>query len=307
MKTGQVFVSHTSDMAQFPQGRSFVQAALDAVGRAEMAAVDMRYFAAREGEPAEYCRARVRGCEIYVAVIGFRYGTAVPGEVVSYSELEFEEAGAAGLPRLVFLLASPAEVPAGLADADRGVVEGFRQRLRDAGLVVRDRLAPRAADPAAVAEVVGLAGFLPLAVSLLARVFARHPSWTLADLAADTRAGLLTLTAENSSIAPAFGLSYRHLDPAQRRFFALLGLHPGGTTDSYAAALAGVSPADAGALLDGLHAEGLPTETGYRRYGMHNLMRRYARDHAATSPGTGQALGPLLDYYQPPPPSPKTS
>jgi hypothetical protein len=43
------------------------------------------------------------------------------------------------------------------------------------------RLAPRAAaDPAGVAEVARLAGFLPLAVSLLARVFARHRSWTSA-------------------------------------------------------------------------------------------------------------------------------
>ena len=45
--TNQVFVSHTSDMARFPAGRSFVQAALDGIGRAGMAAVDMRYFPAR--------------------------------------------------------------------------------------------------------------------------------------------------------------------------------------------------------------------------------------------------------------------
>src|SRR5271169_2195179 len=93
MKTGQVFVSHTSDMARFPSGRPFVQAALDAVGRAGMAPVDMRYFAARDGRPADYCCARVRECEIYVAVVGFRYGSVVPGEVVSYTELEFGEAG----------------------------------------------------------------------------------------------------------------------------------------------------------------------------------------------------------------------
>ena len=73
---------------------------------------------------------------------------------------------------------------------------------------------PRAAaDPAGVAEVVRLAGCLPLAVSLLARVFARHSSWTLADLAADTRAGLLTVKAENSSIAAAFELPARTLTP----------------------------------------------------------------------------------------------
>ena len=70
------------------------------------------------------------------------------------------------------------------------------------------RLAPRAAGcPGEVAEVMRLAGFLPLAISLLASVFARHRSWTLADLAAETRAGLLTLTAENDSIAAAFEVS----------------------------------------------------------------------------------------------------
>ena len=59
------------------------------------------------------------------------------------------------------------------------------------------RLAPRAADgsPAAV-ELVRLAGFLPLAISLLARVYNRHESWTLADLIAETRTSMLTLTAE---------------------------------------------------------------------------------------------------------------
>src|SRR5579862_354507 len=73
--TSQVFVSHASDMELFPAGRSFVQAVLDGIGRAGLAAVDMRHFAAREGAPVEYCRQRVRECEFYVAVIGFRYGS----------------------------------------------------------------------------------------------------------------------------------------------------------------------------------------------------------------------------------------
>lgn len=138
MRTGQVFVSHPSDMAQFPEGRSFVQAVLDAVGRAGMAPVDMRFFAAGADPPAAYCRQRVRQCEVYIAVIGFRYGTIVPGEAVSYTELEFGEATTAGLPRLVFLLGDTDGVPAMLADADRGPAERFRQRLRDAGLLVRE-------------------------------------------------------------------------------------------------------------------------------------------------------------------------
>ena len=129
MRTRQVFVSHTSDMAGFPQGRSFVQAALDAVSRAGMASVDMRYFAAREGEPAGYCQQRVRTCEIYVAVVGFRYGSLAPGTAESYTELEFREATAAGLPRLVFLLDEAVPEAGGAADADRRAVEAFRQRL----------------------------------------------------------------------------------------------------------------------------------------------------------------------------------
>jgi hypothetical protein len=136
MRTSQVFVSHTSDMAQFPAGRPFVQAALDAVGRAGMAAVDMRYFAARDGRPADYCQQRVRECEIYVAVVGFRYGSLVPSEAVSYTELEFQAATIAGVPRLVFLLEETACL-SGMADADRRAVTEFRQRLREAGLVVR--------------------------------------------------------------------------------------------------------------------------------------------------------------------------
>jgi hypothetical protein len=136
MKTGQVFVSHTSDMEQIPKGRSFVQAALDAVGRARMAPVDMRYFAARDGRPADYCRQQVRECEIYVAVVGFRYGSLVAGEAVSYTELEFLTASEAGLPRLIFLL-EEAACPPGLGDSDRDAVTGFRRRLAEAGLIVR--------------------------------------------------------------------------------------------------------------------------------------------------------------------------
>jgi tetratricopeptide (TPR) repeat protein len=165
------------------------------------------------------------------------------------------------------------------------------------------RLAPRAADgpAAAVAELAELAGYLPLAISLLARVYARHPAWTLADLAAETRASMLTLAAEKGSVAAAFEVSYRYLDPGQQEFFRRLGLHPGTAIDAYAAAaLAGTGLPDAAGQLDVLHGEGLLTEIGYRRYGMHDLIRRYARDLAAASPAADreQAMDRLLDYYQ---------
>jgi len=161
MTTSQVFVSRTSDMARCPSGRSFVQAVLDAVNRAGLAAVDMGYFAARDGQPADYCRQRVRDCEIYLAVVGFRYGSLVPGKGVSYTELEFLEATNAGRPRLVFLLDGSIELPADLVDPDRTAVEGFRRQLQDAGLICATFSSPEGLELAvfhALKELAGVGG-----------------------------------------------------------------------------------------------------------------------------------------------------
>jgi DNA-binding SARP family transcriptional activator/tetratricopeptide (TPR) repeat protein/DNA-binding XRE family transcriptional regulator len=165
------------------------------------------------------------------------------------------------------------------------------------------RLAPRsaAASAGAIDELTALTGCLPLAVCLLARVYNRHPSWTLAELAAETKAHLLTLTAENDSIAAAFEVSWQHLSGRQREFFSGLSLHPGSVIDPYAAAaLAGRPLAQASRLLDELHQEGLLTEVSYHRYGMHDLIRRYAADRATAGPAADRelALGRLFDYYQ---------
>jgi tetratricopeptide (TPR) repeat protein len=165
------------------------------------------------------------------------------------------------------------------------------------------RLAPRAtsAPAAAVSELARLAGFLPLAISLLARVFARHPCWSLADLIRETETSLLTLAAEKGSVANAFSVSYQYLAPGQQQFFRRLGLHPGTTIDAYAAAaLTGLTRREAAGHLNTLHGEGLLTEGGYRRYGMHDLIRSYAQHQAAADPAADRdlALGRLLDYYQ---------
>jgi hypothetical protein len=163
------------------------------------------------------------------------------------------------------------------------------------------RLAPRAAIQAPeVDELVGLAGYLPLAISLLARVYAKHPTWTLAHLAAETKASLFTLAAEKDNVAAAFDVSYRYLSPDRQRFFRYLGLPPGTVIDAYAAAvLAGVDLQQAVGHLDGLHGEGLLAEVGYRRYGMHDLLRHYAHDLAVRLGDDSQsALERLLDFYQ---------
>ncbi|HZN18078.1 MAG TPA: ATP-binding protein [Micromonosporaceae bacterium] len=149
MRTSRVFVSHTSELASFPAGRSFVQAVLDAVARAGMSPVDMRYFVAREGQPAAYCRQQVRSCDVYVAVVGWRYGSLVPEEGISYTELEFREATNAGLPRLVFLLDRTARIPPSLVDAEM-------RRLTHIQLLIIDDFCLQPLDATETADFYGL-------------------------------------------------------------------------------------------------------------------------------------------------------
>jgi tetratricopeptide (TPR) repeat protein len=133
----RVFLSHTSELRRLPAGRSFVDAAQDGVLRAGDAVTDMKYFAARDTQPAQACRDAVAGVEVFVLVAGFCYGSRVRGRpAVSYSELEHETAEELGIPRLVFLLGDDTEGSRALLhDEEFGArQEAFRKRLRDSGV-----------------------------------------------------------------------------------------------------------------------------------------------------------------------------
>jgi tetratricopeptide (TPR) repeat protein len=87
-------------------------AAEKAVTMAGMAYSDMEYFTARDTQPASYCREQLAKVNVYVGILGFRYGTPVPDQPeVSYTELEFDIATELRLPRLIFLLDEKAIVP----------------------------------------------------------------------------------------------------------------------------------------------------------------------------------------------------
>lgn len=156
---------------------------------------------------------------------------------------------------------------------------------------------------AAVAEVIRLCRYLPLALRLVAGRLRRHSTWTLSDAVAELAGAENRLTAIDAgerSIVAAFDLSYQDLTDDQQRLFRRLALHPGPDIDAYAAAaLHDITLAGARQDLENLYDLHLLDEPVRGRYRLHDLIRDYARTRAVSdSPAEHDAaVDRLLDYY----------
>ncbi|MEV6233708.1 ATP-binding protein, partial [Saccharopolyspora shandongensis] len=157
----------------------------------------------------------------------------------------------------------------------------------------------------AAAELVELCGGLPLALRIAAARLAANPARSVSDLVhelTDEHNRLHALDIDDdpdTSVRRAFDNSYRSLHPVHAKTFRLLGLVPGHTfTADAVAALCGTDPPNAQRRLRALALAHLVTETEPDRFGMHDLLRVYARDLLAepTSADT-EALRRLLNHY----------
>jgi tetratricopeptide (TPR) repeat protein len=177
--------------------------------------------------------------------------------------------------------------------------QGARDMLT--AVVGADRLAGQ--DDATM-RLVDLCGRLPLALRIAAARLRTRPAWSVADLAdrlADHHDRLAALEDGERGVAAAFAVSYRDLTGESQRMLRRLGLHPGVEMDTHAAAaLAGVTPAQAdracGHLLD-VH---LLLEAGRDRYRFHDLVRAFARERAGDEDSETECLQStrvLFDHY----------
>jgi tetratricopeptide (TPR) repeat protein len=151
----RVFISHTSELRDFPKPRSYVHEVERAITAAGHVIVDMTDFPAADQQPARLCVDRVRACDVYVGVLGTRYGSPVRDRPdVSYTELEFDTATQKGVDRLMFTLdinAEGAGIPASaLIDREFGArQDAFLHRVRDSGLTQKSF-----ANPARLGQLV---------------------------------------------------------------------------------------------------------------------------------------------------------
>ncbi len=157
------------------------------------------------------------------------------------------------------------------------------------------------AEPDAAARLADLAGRLPLALRIAGARLAAHPGRPVAELAAeldDEHRRLAALATEDGdlTVRAALDVSRSHLDAAARDLLALLGLVPGPAFSGHlAAALAGRTLAEIRPALGALVTAHLVIEAGPGRYGLHDLVRLYAR--ALPVPGREATAHRMLDFY----------
>jgi tetratricopeptide (TPR) repeat protein len=180
--------------------------------------------------------------------------------------------------------------------------------LDDAIGLLRALIGPQVdADPGVAAKLATQCARLPLALRVAAELAAARPAVPLAELTrelADLQRRLDMLDTgfdPGTAVRAVFSWSYRYLNPATARAFRLLGLHPGPAFDTYAAAaLTGTGLEPARHLLASLARAHLIQPAARDRYAMHDLLRGYACELAASQDGEQEqraALNRLFDHY----------
>jgi DNA-binding SARP family transcriptional activator/Tfp pilus assembly protein PilF len=179
--------------------------------------------------------------------------------------------------------------------------------LDDAVSLMRVLIGQRVdAVPVAARALAERCSRLPLALRVAAEWAAASPGVPLAalaeELAGQRRLDLLEAGGDpRTGVRAVFSWSYRHLDPVTARGFRLVSSHPGPDLDLYAAAAAaGATLEEARHAVDLLVRANMIQPAGPDRYGLHDLLRGYARELSATEDAADErrsALTRLFGHY----------
>ncbi|MEV6767260.1 BTAD domain-containing putative transcriptional regulator [Nocardia sp. NPDC051030] len=164
-------------------------------------------------------------------------------------------------------------------------------------IVGRDRVADEAE---AVARLVELCGYLPLAIRIMAARLASRPTWTIASeverlIASDD---LAPFSSDGRTVDAVFQAGYTGLAPEEARAFELLSVLDGPDIPvAMAAAILGTAVDDAEQLCESLVDAGMLQSPQRERYRYHDLLRTFARNLPDPEGARAVVLPRAVDFY----------
>lgn len=191
--------------------------------------------------------------------------------------------------------------PDGIRTRDVPPLTPEQARALLAGIVGHERTA---AEPEATDAVVAVCEGVPLAVRIVAARLTTRPDWSVADMAQRLErsgASLDELAGAEHSVRRTLLASYAALGPDPARCLRLLGLWEGGEFGLAEFAASTGLPDDAADTALGTLVESHLVETPrVRRYRLHELVRRFARERTLADDDEQDreaALRRLLGWY----------
>lgn len=129
-------------------------AAIDACLRVGVEPLALEALPSVDCDPNMLSNILLEDADIYICILGFRYGSVSPGKTKSFTELEYEQAVARGIPRLLFVMSD--DHPVRPIDVDTGLGAEKLRKFKE--LVRRDSIVAefRSPDELKAAVVTGL-------------------------------------------------------------------------------------------------------------------------------------------------------
>ncbi len=134
-----VFLSSTWEDLQ-----EYRRAARGVIEGLELTFIGMEEFPPSGTAPVDFIRREVTRAELYVGVLGMRYGFVDPALGFSMTELEYRQAVASGKRRCLFVMSDRAQIPLAMIDTD---ADRYRKLLEFRGRVLKENVVQFFQDP----------------------------------------------------------------------------------------------------------------------------------------------------------------